>query len=202
VNRRARQNKAPIPKPGQIATSVSSSRVFRFYGANQAAVTRGNMLGLLAMAITTGTLGGLISSIRIKHIKMWGVSGNAIQGIGLLWKGGQGRDIMLNDVSTSTAYPPYISSSPPPMSTASFWSSIDNASLSEVLFELNPTSEEGASPVCVVDVSVDIVLQSSGTTPNVISAGTSSWSPGTVYYGYLDGVSSPSYQPVGGLQYH
>jgi hypothetical protein len=200
VNRRARQNKAPMRMP-QLTTSVASSRVFRFYGANQAAVQRGFLLALLAVNASGSTqYWGIISSIRIKRITMMSVSGSSLQTIGLLWKGGGlARDTFISDSSTSTAAPAYISSVPPAMSNASFWSSIDSTSLTEVLFTLNPSNEEGgASPVSIVDVHVDMVLTNQEGF-SITGSGSGSPTAGLLYYSYLGGPTSGAYTPVGGL---
>jgi hypothetical protein len=188
-------------RPPQLITSVISSRTFRFYGANQAAVQRGFLLALLAVNASGGSqYWGIISSIKVKRISITAVTGSSLQSIGLLWKGGGlARDLMISDSSTSTAMPAYITSTPPPMSNASFWSSIDSASLTEVLFVVNPTNEEGgASPVCIVDVSVDMVLVNQEGF-SVTGLGSGSPTPGFLYYSYLDGPSAVNYKPAGGL---
>jgi hypothetical protein len=200
VNRRARQNKAPM-KPPQIVTSVISRRVFRFYGANQAIITRSSLLSLLVINLNGSySYGGLIASARVARVDMTAVTGSSLQTIGLLWKGGLGKDLFISDSSTSTTAPAYITSRPPPMSNASFWSSIDSTSLSEELFRLNPSNEEGgASPVCIVDVHVDIVLINQ---EGFSITGSLAGMAGLLYYGYLDGPgSSVSYKPVGGVPF-
>jgi hypothetical protein len=198
VNRRARQNKAPILRLPQISTAVESRKTFRFYGANQATVTSVNILGLLAMNLNSAhQFGGLIASFRVRRISLMGVSGSTIQTCSLLWASTVfGKSVFLTDTSVSTAAPPYITSVPPKNSAASFWHDAGG----DELFVLNPSNEEGgAGPVTIVDLELDLVLLNQ--TLNVITA-SNSGTTGQIYYGYLDGVGSTSYQPVGGLPYN
>jgi hypothetical protein len=188
-------------RPPQLITSVVSRRVFRFYGANQLAVQRGFLLQLLAINASGGAqYWGIISSIRVRKITMTAVTGSSLQAIGLLWKGGGlARDLMITDSSTSTATPAYITSTPPSMSNASFWSSIDSTSLTEILFVLNPSNEEGgASPVSIVDLHVDMVLTNQEGF-SVTGSGASMPVAGLMYYGYLGGPGSTAYTPAGGI---
>jgi hypothetical protein len=201
VNRRARQNKAPILRLPMINTSVVTRMVFRFYGANQASISATNIFSLLAMNLNNSTaFASLIASFRIARVTLMGVSGTSIQTCSLLWKATQlGKSVFLTDTSVSTAAPPYLTSAPPKDSTASFWH--ENQSDSIALFILNPSSEEGgASPVTVVDLHLDITLMNQY---SILITGSGTGTAGQVYYGYLDGPgSSPAYQPVGGLPYH
>jgi hypothetical protein len=206
VNRRARQNKAPIPRLPQISTSLNLKHTFRFIFSGFASVTRANLLSLYALCLGGTSFSGLIASIKVLRIDMFSAvdfstSSNTTATIGLLWKGGLGRDVFVSDTSTSSAYPARISMRPPKETAASFWTSIDNSTLSEVLFICNPSSEEEGnfSGTGYMDLVTDIVLVNQ---ENYAISSHNSYSAGGIYYGYLDGPGgSTNYIPVGGIQY-
>jgi hypothetical protein len=132
----------------------------------------------------------LFGTLRIKRVQIWApplTSGtNEVE---ILW-GVQGQanmnPVRVTDVSVSTAFPAYISTSPPPNSVASFW---QNVGVNQDMFKIScPTAS-------YIDVTLELTLwnnEGSGFNTTVALA-----TLGDMYYMSLDGPTPHDMQPIG-----
>lgn len=133
----------------------------------------------------------LIDAFRIRSIEIWAPitsAGVTPPQISLLWLGGGfSKDKLVENTSSSTSRPPYIRTTPPRMSAASFW---HGSSTDTVAIFAFPNTDVGT----LVDIEMDIVLNTvpAQTTTIASSAGNT-----MIMYGRLDGSSGIYLAQVG-----
>jgi hypothetical protein len=135
---------APII-PMRFRFTCGTSAVFK--------ILRSDMLSRLAM--TSSTVAGyrIFAGVKLNRIKIWGPTPapTATSQVSLQWISENGPPELLSDYSSSTAYPPFLESTPPKQSLASFWS-IQGIDESDLLFMMELTAQS------IVEIDVSVVF--------------------------------------------
>ncbi len=147
-------------------------------------ITRRILLNHLIMNTTATTNYRLLSGIRLKSVSIW--QSGSTSPISVEWTSQYGPSSIVSDTAVGTAQPAYVSTSPPPMSLASFWS-ITGQNETEVIAILSYVTN------AVIDITYEAVLQN-GETPTSVTT-TANGTTGTVYMTYLDGVTKTDLIP-------
>lgn len=173
-------------------------RKFRFESLVSSAntgtqITRGNLLNLLLVNLAGSTTNArLIAGIKVVRFEMWGLTNaSSTQNLGTIsieWLSQFGPSLEVSDTAIPSIRPPYISSTPPPQSAASFWS-LTGQNESEVLFQLSSSSGN------IVDIVLDVILFDGESQVNVTTS--ASGNAGTLYMGYLSGPGNANgFMPI------
>jgi hypothetical protein len=191
-DRRDRQNKSSgvievhqTNFPRQFKSNVIFKHKFRFqsFAAVTFTTLRSDLLGLLAMNLTSGTSNAsIIAGVKLNRVEMFAVGGSSVAApftpavVSVEWLSNYGPSSEISDTGNAMT-PAKVVSSPPRNSLASFWS-LTGINPTETLFTM-------VCPInCVVDVWVDLVLEDgeSSLLYTTIAAGTA----GQLYAGLLD----------------
>jgi hypothetical protein len=195
-----RQHRAPQgassmpPKPGQFRSNIILRHTQRFTntGATTFAVTGKTLAASFGAmcTVTNTTCACLYDAVRVKRIKIWGPSSTAANTVSVVWSSpaptSNAANVEVSDTSTSSAFPPYVSTAPPRESLASFWT---NSGSSSVLATL-AVPNAGA----IIDVEAELIISDSAATQ--ITSSVVTGVQGEVYYLALDGTSTHSVIPV------
>jgi hypothetical protein len=176
----------------QIQTNFVKSHRFRFLASS--AVTAfgitntdiGGASGVVGSAALTVSM--VNQSFRLKRIDIWAPTSASATGAitSVEWLGtANSPNKEVSDISVNVSQPAFLSTKPPPLSLASFWQLVSS---SNVLFVL--TCPGGS----VIDVTLDLIENDSGTAINDITVVTES--SGVLYYLALDGVTNHKLVPV------
>jgi len=174
---------------------VQFAHMFRYTsGATSAfSITRGNLLNTLlcgTFAASPATAARLISGVKLNQIEvrtLTAATDVSSATITIEWTSTLGPSSEVSDTGTPL-HPPFLHTSPPRSSLASFWS-LTGSQESEVLFILT------VPQFSIIDVWFSYVLQDGQSPVNVALAGTAVL--GQVYAGFLDGQGAGAkLQPV------
>jgi hypothetical protein len=191
----ARRSVATGPRnlqPKELETNVKILHRFRFAAsaAFSGTITTnfvGGTLGTLG-TVTNTSVTGLFTSFKIRSLEMWSPppSQGATATCSINWfSSNQSPNIEHSDTTVSTAYPAHLKSSPPPLSLASFWTSVISGAN---LFTLV------APAGTIIDLVVDAILKDDEASADTIAVATAVI--GTAYYLALDGTASNLLVPV------
>jgi len=173
-------------KPPQIQSNVRVNHTFRFQStaATPTNVTNRTLLQACGVMAATTILGyPIVSSVRVKRVKVWTPFSAANSTCSLVWYGSvdsQFSNIEISDSSVSSALPAHISTAPPARSNASFFQ-WDNQSTTNTLFQLV------APAYSFIDVDVEYVLADGGNATAAASLVLVGATAGQLYYEPLDG---------------
>jgi hypothetical protein len=179
------QRSENVAFPRTFNSNIRFKHQFRFTSVGTLAgnvTQRSTILNLLGVATTTSQVARTFAGVKINRIEIFGVSGSGTTGttastVSLEWLSEFGPSSETSD--TGNAFnPPHLVCTPPPQSTASFWS-LTGSNESVSLFSI-------AAPAgSVVDIWVEVVLFDAETP--VLVTSTSILSIGGMYAGYLTG---------------
>lgn len=180
--------------PPPFRPTVSCSHKFRFTnGATSAVdvpVTRGDLLNLLQVGVTTSTSARLIEAVRLRWVEMWAnptALGSPPNTLSVEWLGENSPSTLVSDTSMGVR-PAHIRMAPPVASSNRWWS-MSGSLESDVLLQLTIPANG------VVDVMTDVrFVENEAAT---LGDGSTGLGPGSWYGGYLDGISSGIFAPVG-----
>jgi len=184
-----------VPRISQVQSTVRITKKLRFnVTANlSAAITRGNLLNLIALATTTSVSYRLIDAIRIVSVEMWGEDpafAAAATSVVLEWVSEDGPNVTTSCQSAATQ-PAYLKSRPPARSLAGFWS---DSGYDEATELMSLTAPIGST----IDLTVELCLpQQKGGVAGPTSA--AHLVVGTLYWVPIDGstgVAKPVDQTV------
>lgn len=170
------------------------AHMFRYAagGTGTFSITRGNLLNTLlcGTSVAPAQAARLISGVKLNQIEVRTLTASSdvtSATISIEWTSTLGPSSEVSDTGTPL-HPPFLHTSPPRSSLASFWS-LTGSQESDVLMLLTVTQNS------VIDVWFSYVLQD-GQTPVIVSfAGTSV--VGQVYAGFLDGQGAGAkLQPI------
>lgn len=174
----------PSHPPSRNLTPLMT-HVFRFQASTQAsqvAVSRGGLLNLIGFGVlATSTGARLFGAVKLRKIRVWSpiVSGFAPQLITVEWTGLNAPSSLHSDSSEGLT-PATVHTSPPPDSSADWWS-ISGQNESEVLMLITCPSAS------IIDVTVDIRLADN---ESAVSFAQATLASGQVGYGRLDGTGT------------
>jgi hypothetical protein len=179
------QRSENVAFPRTFNSNIRFKHQFRYTSVGTLAgniTQRSTILNLLGVATTTTQVARLFAGVKINRIEIFGVSGSGSTGttastVSLEWLSEFGPSSEMSD--TGNAFnPPHLVCTPPPQSTASFWS-LTGSNEGVSLFSI-------AAPAgSVVDLWLDVVLFDAET-PTLITS-TSILTVGGTYAGYLTG---------------
>lgn len=157
--------------PVVFDATVRATHRFRYTCATAGSFTisRGTLLNAIMFAMSTTTLGRVISAIRINRITIYGLTTsngsnpNPISTVSLEWLSDLGTTTIKSDTGNSFE-PAYVISGPPSNSRASFWSRTA-VNESESLFRLSLALGN------IVDFEVSIVFMNDDTPATVSTTG-------------------------------
>jgi hypothetical protein len=206
--RRVRQNKSPALRlmekdaqanhMPQFQSTVHVKHHFRYQVATNGFsgnITRANLLNLMAVGSTTGgttQAARIFSGVKLNRVELRSIGTNPgtgndtlIQTSTIEWTSTYGPSSEISDSGTAL-HPPFIQTSPPSQSLASFWS-LTGSNETDVLMVLNlPASSS-------VDIWIEAIMQDG---QSVVEVALSSATLGVVYALALDGPSSNRIVPV------
>jgi len=192
-NKGSRNNQKVVLTPPPFLPTVCAGHKFRFNcGTNTGnfTITRGNLLNLMVVATTTTTVARIYTGIKLKRVQIWvnpPVVGDPSLQCSLEWVGENSPSVLHSD-STMGVRPAYISSKPP-LDSSNRWWSMSGSQEADPLFSLS-------LPVgSVIDITTSIRFVDNEAAVN--EGGIVGALVGTVYYNYLDGVTSGMLSPVG-----
>jgi hypothetical protein len=194
-----RQRRAPtgasnaMSKPGQFKSNIIIHHTQRYVttgtGTTLTAKNIAASFGSMC-TVTNSTCTTLYDAVRVKRIKIWGTAAAASSTVSVEWSaaspGVNYANVEVSDTSTSTAYPPFVSTAPPRESLASFWT---NAFSSVVLATLTLPNAG-----TIIDVEAELIISDSATAAETTTVVTGVL--GEVYYLPLDGTTTHSIIPV------
>jgi hypothetical protein len=182
--------------PPQINTTLSLGHVFRFSnGSNSGtySIKWAQIFNLLQVATSTTATTRVIASAKLKRICMWAnppALGSPPTVLSLEWAQSQHNEaIQISD--TSMGVRPARVDARPPVNSAASWAGLSNSDDNTALVSLILP----ADTIIDVHLSLKFVDDEAAVAGETISGGTS----GTMYYGYLDGLSSGKLAPVGSV---
>lgn len=189
--RGAMEKSRMIPR---FSPTLTVSKRVRFSppgAVNNASITRKNLLNLFEIAASAVTAYRLFESVRVMAIEVWSPSTSGLATpayCSIEWLGSNSPSSVVSDMSMST-YPAYIKTSPPARSSAQWWS-ISGSDETDTLFAITC----GAGSV----VDVHLVAKLPDFEAGTLGDAPTGASTGTLYFNYLDGISSAGITPIGG----
>jgi len=138
-----------------VESTIRFQRRFRFVSSGATvAVTRGDLLGVLVMAADATSAYPLPSAVRVISLEVFGSppGTGSINTSSVQWNSQLGDEKLYSDVGLGSAYGAHFKCTPPPKSTAGFWSSV-NGDSAEILFTLTTAAND------IVDVTLEMRLQ-------------------------------------------
>jgi hypothetical protein len=192
-------------KPPQFESTITIGKTYRFTCTTGGvkSITRAQLLNLLVM---NGSVAGtqnyrLCDAVKIRRIRVWSNPPGVAQGgansspISLQWFSEYGPTKVVSDSGIGFSDGAKLSSRPPPMSLASFWS-LTGTSEATVLFDIALNKGD------VIDVDLTQRLQNetlvaSGAEAPVLVSSTAAGTQGVVYCLSLDLNTTASVPPVG-----
>jgi hypothetical protein len=194
--RRGGKNSSLTLVPPPLKTTMSFGHVFRFSnGSNSGTfnIKWAQIFNLLQVATSTTTTTRVIASAKVKRISMWAnppALGSAPTVLSLEWAASQHNEAIQTSDTTMGVRPARVTSKPP-LNSAASWSGLSNSDDNTALVNLILP----ADTIIDVHVSLRLVDDEAAVAGETISGGIS----GTMYYGYLDGLSSGKLAPVGSV---
>jgi hypothetical protein len=192
-------------KPPQFESTITIGKTFRFSCTTGGvkSITRAQLLNLLVM---NGSVSGtanyrLCDAVKIRRIRIWSNPPGVAQGaansvaVSLQWFSEYGPTKVVSDSGIGFSDGAKLSTRPPPMSLASFWS-LTGTSEAVVLFDMALNKGD------VIDVDLTLRLQNevlvaSGAEVPTLVVSTALGTQGVVYCLSLDLNTTASVPPVG-----
>jgi hypothetical protein len=180
----------------QLSSNVIKKHKFRFLASSALANVDITTLHVLGVAGGLGTVANSTitlfnKSFKISKVEMWAPppSQGSTATVSLEWLGSgvNSPNREVSDTSMSTAFPAHLVTKPPAQSLASFWTTV-NAGSATNIFRLNCPAGT------VVDLSLQLIendQELANVTVTVVTAVL-----GNIYYLYLDGVTTHLLTPV------
>ncbi len=159
------------------------NRTFRFRCASSTtdeSITSQMLVRLMVMCTSTTTYYSLIRYVRVRRVTMFDSSGGFIE---LSWVGPLYPGNAVVNAQGTSAFPSYLTSTPPSGGDAGNWISNATAS-STAVFELT-----GTANTTVVDVNVDYLTTDDVGSPAALTL-TTSGTTGQIYFNALDGTAN------------
>lgn len=130
-------------KPPQIDSTIVCGRTVRFTAANTGvhSVTRAQLLNLLVMQTGNNTAFRICDAVRVRKIKIWG-NPPGLANVGVVppctvqWFSEQGPSKLVSDVGMGSTFGAKVSTRPPLMSLAGFWS-LTGTNEATLLFDIS-----------------------------------------------------------------
>jgi hypothetical protein len=171
------------------------SHKFRFLASAAIANVDISTLNVLGVAGGLGTAALTLTlfnkSFKIKKVEMWAPppSQGSTATVSLEWLGSgvNSPNRETSDTSMSTAYPAHLITRPPPQSLASFWTTVNAGSATNIMRLNCPAGT-------VIDLSLQLIendQELANVTVTVVTVVS-----GNIYYLYLDGVTTHLLTPV------
>jgi hypothetical protein len=182
-----------------LDSNPTFNRTFRFQAGastNNLIVSRGDMLNLMQLAITTGSGGRIIGAIKINWVELSVPPAATSASASMTWLSAFGKPKVVSVTSLGTAEIMRLRTRPSEHTTASFWS-ITGSSESEPLIGYDVPS------LTLIDVNVSFTFQiylDIAAAP-VVTTSTKTLTAGIIYCAALDGVSTNVFSPLGMAQF-
>lgn len=183
--------------PPEFVPTLSFGHKFRFRGSyafTNVSITRSRLLNLYSVATTTTNQFRLLTAVKIRRVSMWGqpvALGSANTRISIEWAGFNSPSTIHSDTASGVRAS-FISSNPPPDSSAAWWS-ISGSNEGEDLFKL--TGPTGT----VIDLDLELRFADNEAAVAAENGTAAAASVGRVYWNYLDGFASGILAPDGGV---
>jgi hypothetical protein len=181
-------------RPPPFIPTILSTHNFRYVNnsvATAVPITRANLLNLVQVATTAITTTRIIAAVRLMSVEIWTPPPTTL-GLAVCeveWKGLNSPSTIKADNSMGVL-PAHVHTSPPSDASERWWS-VTGSNETEQLFTIT------CSAFSVVDVVVKLrfVDDEAPAAGDIPAAATI----GKVYYNYLDGLSSTTFIPSGGV---
>jgi hypothetical protein len=182
-----------------LDSNPTFNRTFRFQAGastNNLIVSRGDMLNLMQLAITTGSGGRIIGAIKINWVELSVPPAATSASASMTWLSAFGKPKVVSVTSLGSAEIMRLRTRPPEHTTASFYS-ITGSSESEPLIGLDVPS------LTLFDVNVSFTFQNyiDNAAAPVVTTSTKTLTTGIIYCAALDGVSTNVLSPLGMAQF-
>jgi len=178
-------------------STPSLGHKFRFKAIGAAVaypVTRAQLLNLIQVATSATTSARVIGAARLKRVRVWSpidVTAFAPQTISVEWAGPYSPS-SIHSASSEGLVPAKLISRPPMGMNPSWWA-ISGSNETDVLFKITCPQ----SSIIDVDVALKLVDDEGAVAGDYLTGLTL----GKVYFGYLDGRTSGSLAPAGGVNF-
>ncbi len=156
-----------IPRPPSNQANIEvSNKMIRYneVTTSTTVIDRKDLLNLVVLPDTTTTAYGLLKSIKINRIRIWGVVSTATNPIGtggdnvVTWSSTLGKEVTVRSTQMGIA-PSYLDTRPPVNSLAGFWTSA-SSTLTENLVSID--AENGS----IIDIEYAIIFANDNASRN------------------------------------
>jgi len=152
--------------PEAFNATISGSHTFRFRSDTTVdqQLSRGNLLNLVRVAVSSTAAARIFSGVRLNWIKIYSFSNETeseISTVSVEWTSTNGPSKVISDTG-NPLHPAYVHTAPPRDSLASFWSLTGNNESDVLCFIVKPSS-------AICDINVSYTLQN-GETPSSASS--------------------------------
>jgi len=152
--------------PEAFQATISGSHTFRFQSDTESAqsLSRGNLLNLVRVAISSTSAARIFSGVRLNWIKIYAFSGTELTNLNTAsveWTSTNGPSKVVSDTG-NPMHPAYLHTSPPKDSLSAFWSLTGNNE-SDVLAIINKPL------AAITDINISYILQN-GEAPSSASS--------------------------------